>query len=297
MALAPTPAAQPAADMSLRLFLQPHYAPQWLLVMPQAYNVFLWLYVGHMQWMDANGITEAPDRWVFLILGIIFAVIGGMGYESAYIGAIAWSEQKHGNIMVVVTATAALICAVLIAYHVHAHQGGWAWLHAGFPFVSFCYTLAMHSTLDVPQLVARLVQQVRDRPVQRLLHAAEQQIEQLQRDLATHAQEARAALQRMAADLHAQQIAAQQAIDARDQQLAQQDRVMEEAAAELAAARELVAPDSYPTNDRAFLAWRLDQMRQMIAEDKSHEEIGRRFNMTRQRVGQVLAAAGKGQAA
>lgn len=104
------------------------YAPLLFAVAPQAYAVYLWL------WDGSDGSTEAA----------IFAVLGALGYELVYVGAIAWTEHRHRNAWTTLTAVIALFFSVAVAVYVYRDQGAAAWLHGGFPLVAFAYTMAMH---------------------------------------------------------------------------------------------------------------------------------------------------------
>lgn len=110
------------------VLLEARYAPLLFAVAPQAYAVYLWL------------LPMPYDA-----TGEVFAVLGGLGYEFIYVGAIAWAEEGRWSVWTWVTAVAALAFSMLVAYHVYESQVGWAWLHAGFPLVAFCYTMNMHN--------------------------------------------------------------------------------------------------------------------------------------------------------
>lgn len=110
------------------VLLEARYAPLLFAVAPQAYAVYLWLF------------PHPYDVW-----GELFAVMGAIGYEFVYVGAIAWAEEDRSSVWTWATATVALIFSVVVAYYVYREQGEWAWLHAGFPLVAFTYTLNMYS--------------------------------------------------------------------------------------------------------------------------------------------------------
>jgi hypothetical protein len=110
------------------VLLEARYAPLLFAVAPQAYAVYLWLF------------PQPYDVW-----GELFAVMGAIGYEFVYVGAIAWAEEDRSSVWTWATATVALIFSVVVAYYVYRYQGAWAWLHAGFPLVAFTYTLNMYS--------------------------------------------------------------------------------------------------------------------------------------------------------
>jgi hypothetical protein len=110
------------------VLLEARYAPLLFAVAPQAYAVFLWLWEG-------SDRTDAS---------FVFAVMGGVGYEFVYVGAIAWAEEGRAGRWTWVTAMIALVFSVAVAYYVYRSQGWWALLHAGFPLVAFGYTMQLH---------------------------------------------------------------------------------------------------------------------------------------------------------
>ena len=109
------------------VLLEARYAPLLFAVAPQAYAVYLWLF------------PHPYDGW-----GEIFAVIGAIGYEAVYVGAIAWAEEGRAGLWTWLTAAAALVFSIAVAVYVYLPQGWWAALHAGFPIVAFCYTMQLH---------------------------------------------------------------------------------------------------------------------------------------------------------
>lgn len=111
------------------VLLEARYAPLLFAVAPQSYAVYLWL------WRGSDGADAS--FW--------FAVMGALGYELVYVGAIAWAEEGRSSLWTWLTAAVALLFSVAVAYYVYREQGVWAWLHAGFPLVAFCYTLNMHT--------------------------------------------------------------------------------------------------------------------------------------------------------
>lgn len=115
------------------VLLEARYAPLLFAVAPQSYAVFLWLWRG-------SDLTDA-SFW--------FAVMGALGYELVYVGAIAWAEENRFSFWTWATAGVALGFSVLVAFYVYQAQGAWAWLHAGFPLVAFAYTLNMYSKRSV----------------------------------------------------------------------------------------------------------------------------------------------------
>lgn len=109
------------------VLLEARYAPLLFAVSPQSYAVYLWLF-------------PVPHS----ITGEIFAVLGAIGFEFIYVGAIAWAEDGQASAWTWVTAAVALFFSVAVAYYVYRSQGAWAWLHAGFPLVAFAYTMQLH---------------------------------------------------------------------------------------------------------------------------------------------------------
>ncbi len=114
------------------VLLEARYAPLLFAVAPQAYAVYLWLF------------PQPYDAW-----GETFAVMGAVGYEFVYVGAIAWAEEGRSSVWTWATAVVALLFSVVVAFYVYRAQGAWAWLHAGFPLVAFTYTLNMYSKRSV----------------------------------------------------------------------------------------------------------------------------------------------------
>lgn len=110
------------------MLLEARYAPLLFAVAPQAYAVYLWL------------MPQPYDG-----TGEFFAVMGGIGYEFIYVGAIAWAEEERWSFWTWATAVIALLFSMAVAYYVYRSQGYWAWLHAGFPLVAFGYTMNMHA--------------------------------------------------------------------------------------------------------------------------------------------------------
>lgn len=110
------------------VLLEARYAPLLFAVAPQAWAVYLWLF---------------PQP--YSMMGEVFAVMGGIGYEFIYVGAIAWAEEGRWSFWTWATAVIALLFSMAVAYHVYEAQGAWAWLHSGFPLVAFCYTMNMHT--------------------------------------------------------------------------------------------------------------------------------------------------------
>jgi hypothetical protein len=109
------------------ILLEAKYAPLLFAVAPQSFAVYLWL---------------LPQPYT--LTGEVFAVLGGIGYEAIYVGAIAWAEEERWSFWTWGTAVIALVFSMIVAYYVYRSQGGWAWLHSGFPLVAFGYTMNMH---------------------------------------------------------------------------------------------------------------------------------------------------------
>lgn len=110
--------------------LEARYAPLLCAVAPQSYAVFLWL------WEGSNATWAA----------FIFSILGALGYEAVYVGAIAWTLEGRKSRWTWATSLVALGFSVLVAGYVYFDtQGWWALLHSGFPLVGFCYTMALHS--------------------------------------------------------------------------------------------------------------------------------------------------------
>jgi hypothetical protein len=116
--------------------LEARYAPLLCSVAPQSYAVFLWL------WEGSNGSWAA----------FLFSILGALGYESVYVGAIAWTLEGRKSAWTWATSFVALGFSVLVAGYVYYDtQGWWALLHSGFPLVGFCYTMALHSQQQAQQ--------------------------------------------------------------------------------------------------------------------------------------------------
>jgi hypothetical protein len=106
--------------------LDARYLPLIAVVAPQAYTVYAWL------------LTDGAPPWV--------AVMGGLGYESVYVGAVAWAARGAGWSAARLPAVTALVfsVAVSVAYY-GPTRGALAVLHAGFPLVAYAYTVMMHA--------------------------------------------------------------------------------------------------------------------------------------------------------
>lgn len=109
--------------------LEARYLPLLLAVAHQAYTMHIWL------WQGSDQSSAA----------LFFSVIGALGYESIYVGAIAWTVEGKTSPWTWVTSVAALVFSVAVAVYVYWDSQGYAaLLHAGFPIVGFCYTMALH---------------------------------------------------------------------------------------------------------------------------------------------------------
>jgi hypothetical protein len=114
--------------------LDARYFPLLVAALPQAHTIYKWL------WQGSDGTF---DSWAF-------SIIGALGFEMVYVGAIAWAEGKqegdeHIRWFWLTALTALIFSTVVAAYHYWPTQPGWAILHSGFPIVAFCYTMLIHS--------------------------------------------------------------------------------------------------------------------------------------------------------
>ncbi len=106
--------------------LDARYLPLLCVVSPQAYTVFAWLLASH------------NPAWV--------AVLGGVGYEFVYVGAVAWAAYGAGWSAARMPAITALVFSVAVAVaHYAPTQGALAILHAGFPLTAYAFTRMMHA--------------------------------------------------------------------------------------------------------------------------------------------------------
>jgi hypothetical protein len=106
--------------------LDARYAPLVFVATPQAFTVYAWL------------LTDGAPPWV--------AVMGGIGFEFVYVGAIAWAERGAGWEAARVPAVTALLFSVAVAVaHYGTTRGTLAVLHIGFPVVGYAYTRMMHA--------------------------------------------------------------------------------------------------------------------------------------------------------
>ena len=184
--------------------LDARYLPLLFVATPQAYTVYAWLL--------ADG---APA---------IVAILGGLGFEFVYVGAIAWAARGAGWGAARIPAVTALLFSVAVAVaHYGAGRGALAVLHAGFPLVGYAYMVMMHAPGAHPDTRPAQVRRERRRLVRRLAqtlraeragHAAALAELRTARDLA--AQEARRAAQAHEVARAAEAQAAQaQGVDAR----------------------------------------------------------------------------------
>lgn len=106
--------------------LDVRYLPLLAVIAPQSYTVYAWL------------LSDGAPGWV--------ASLGGFGYESVYVGAVAWAERGAGWKAARPPAVAALLFSVAVSVAYYApHVGALAILHAGFPIVAYAYTVTMHA--------------------------------------------------------------------------------------------------------------------------------------------------------
>lgn len=103
------------------------YLPLLFAIAPQAYAVYKWL----------HDPLSPESQWV--------AVLGALGFEMIYVGAIAWADRGNKTRWTAATAFVALIFSIGVAIFVYKDQGAWAVLHAGFPLVAWCYTMQAHA--------------------------------------------------------------------------------------------------------------------------------------------------------
>ena len=106
--------------------LDARYLPLLFVATPQAFTVYAWL------------LADGAPFWV--------ALMGGIGFEFVYVGAIAWAERGAGWQAARVPAITALVFSVAVAVaHYGAHSGPLAILHIGFPLVGYAYMRMMHA--------------------------------------------------------------------------------------------------------------------------------------------------------
>lgn len=155
----------------LRDLFTPRDIPLLFVVLPQAYTVALW------QWQGSGAQTLIGTGWQLgAWVALAFAILGGIGYEAIYVGAVAWARKITGNrwahFWAFLTAVFALGFSVGVAVYVYRAQGSAAWLHAGFPLVAFFYTVmtfAAHGARAPAQVSAADAQPeplVREEPAQ-----------------------------------------------------------------------------------------------------------------------------------
>lgn len=114
--------------------LDARYFPLLVAALPQAHTIYKWLWLGS---------DRTEDSW-------LFSVVGALGFEMVYVGAIAWAEGKqegkdHSFWFWMTALTSLVFSTVVAAYTFWPTQPGWAILHSGFPIVAFAYTMLIHS--------------------------------------------------------------------------------------------------------------------------------------------------------
>ena len=106
--------------------LDARYLPLLFVAAPQAYTVYAWLL--------ADGAPQS------------IALMGGIGFEFVYVGAIAWAAKGAGWKAARIPAITALLFSVAVAVaHYAPTSGALAILHAGFPLVGYAYMVMMHA--------------------------------------------------------------------------------------------------------------------------------------------------------
>lgn len=106
--------------------LDVRYLPLLAVIAPQSYTVYAWL------------LGDGAPMWV--------AALGGFGFESVYVGAVAWAERGTGWGAARPPAVTALLFSVAVSVaHYAPTVGALAILHAGFPIVAYAYTVTMHA--------------------------------------------------------------------------------------------------------------------------------------------------------
>jgi hypothetical protein len=106
------------------------------------------------QWL-MQGAADGNKDWMKLVLDIIFSIVGALGLEGFYIGAIAWGTggifetkgQRFWNgFWFWMVSLVALVGSSLVAFHLYyPKQQEWAFLHSMFPLGCFFYTMLIHS--------------------------------------------------------------------------------------------------------------------------------------------------------
>ena len=136
----------PAGPLARRLgpfldLLDARYAPLLFVATPQSFTVYAWL------------LADGAPGWV--------AVMGGVGFEFVYVGAIAWAERGAGWPAARVPAITALVFSVSVAVaHYAVRSGALAVLHIGFPLVGYAYMRMMHApTGPRPEALAATLDQ------------------------------------------------------------------------------------------------------------------------------------------
>lgn len=118
--------------------LDARYLPLILVVSPQAWTMYAWL------------VREGSPE--------VIARMGAVGYESIFVGAIAWAERGAGWRSARLPAVTALLFAVAVAVAYYGPGSGTlAIVHIGSPLVAYAYTLMMHAQrAEGPGAVERL---------------------------------------------------------------------------------------------------------------------------------------------
>lgn len=109
--------------------LDTRYMPVLFSATWQSYTIYLYLWAHSDQSATAHA----------------FAKMGGLAFESLYIGAIAWAYLGQSNAWSRMTAFVALVFSVAIAVYMHRAEGSAAWLQSGFSIATYCYTMQMHN--------------------------------------------------------------------------------------------------------------------------------------------------------
>lgn len=139
--------------------LDARYMPLACAAIPQAHAVYTWLYHSYI-----------PSQRTLDTL--IISIIGGLGFELIYVGAIAWSapsrtlvdergQKSKQSFWYLVTAIIALVFSTAVAFYSFSNlasfpNGNWlvenvgAFLHIGFPLVAFAYTMYIHNAVNPP---------------------------------------------------------------------------------------------------------------------------------------------------
>jgi hypothetical protein len=191
--------------------LDARYLPLLFVAAPQAYTVYAWLL--------ADG---APGS---------IALMGGIGFEFVYVGAIAWATKGAGWRAARIPAVTALLFSVAVAVaHYAAVSGVLAILHAGFPLVGYAYMVMMHA--PVPPSVDA-VTQARNEATQAQALATQAASDAAQwREALTQAEQAMTQHADIATQAQAERDALASQVDATTRRLAQTEQALTRAQAE-----------------------------------------------------------------